>query len=123
MARARVGTFDSDNTNRDEHMMETVEGTSTRGSPCGSQAMGYKLPTFPSTAKLVVQGAVELHGVTVNHPIELGVETQDGVHFRVHFEFVWSLTAHKIERPSLLFMPVVDDTITIVGSAEITAKR
>jgi hypothetical protein len=40
----------------------------------------------------------------------------------VHFEFVESLTAHKIERPSLLFMPV-DDTITIVGSAEITAKR
>ncbi|MGD0837196.1 MAG: YceI family protein [Polyangia bacterium] len=122
MARAQVGTFDSDNTNRDEHMMETVEGTKYPWVTVRVAAMGYKLPTSPSTAKLVVQGAVELHGVTVNHPIELGVETQDGVHFRVHFEFVESLTAHKIERPSLLFMPV-DDTITIVGSAEITAKR
>jgi hypothetical protein len=41
--------------------------------------------------------------------------------FHVTFEFPESLTAHKIERPSLLFVPV-DDEIRIVGSADVTAK-
>ena len=68
-----------------------------------------------------MQGAVELHGVTVNHHIDLKLETKDGVHFQVRFEFIESLTAHKIERPSLLFV-AVDDAITIVGKADVTAK-
>lgn len=121
MARAQVGTFDSDNTNRDEHMMETVEGAKYPWVAVRIASAGYKLPTSANTTKIMVQGAVELHGVTVNHPIDLRVETKDGVHFQVHFEFVESLTAHEIERPSLLFVPV-DDAITITGNAEVTAK-
>lgn len=122
MARAQVGTFDSDNTNRDEHMMEAVEGAKYPWVAVRIASPGYKLPTSANTTKIMVQGAVELHGVTVNHPIELRVETKDGVHFQVRFEFVESLTAHKIERPSLFFVPV-DDAITITGNAEITAKQ
>jgi hypothetical protein len=121
MARAQVGTFDSDNSNRDEHMMETVEGAKYPWAVVRAALPGFKLPTSASTQKVTVSGAVELHGVTVNHPIELTVETKDGVHFHVGFEFVESLTAHKIERPSLLFV-AVDDAITIAGKADVTAK-
>jgi hypothetical protein len=64
---------------------------------------------------------VELHGVAVSHPIDLTLETKDGTHFHVSFEFPESLTAHKIERPSLLFV-AVEDLITIAGKAEVTAK-
>ena len=120
MARAQVGTFDSDNANRDEHMMETVEGAKYPWAVVRAAMPGFKLPTS-GTTKITVQGAVELHGVTVNHPIDLQLETKDGVHFKVRFEFVESLTAHKIERPSLLFV-AVDDAITIVGKADVTAK-
>jgi hypothetical protein len=121
MARAQVSTFDSDNTNRDEHMMETVEGAKYPWAVVRGVLPGYKLPTSANTSKITVQGAVELHGVTVNHPIDLTLTTKDGVHFEVRFDFVESLTAHKIERPSLLFVPV-DDAITIAGKAEVTAK-
>jgi hypothetical protein len=121
MARAQVSTFDSNNTNRDEHMMETVEVAKHPWVSVRIALPGFKLPASGST-KITVQGAVELHGVTVNHPIDMRVETKDGTHYQVSFEFPESLTAHKIERPSLLFV-AVDDIITVAGKAEVTAKK
>ncbi len=120
MARAMVSTFDSDNSNRDEHMMETVEGAKYPWVSVRAALAGFKLPASGSVT-VTVQAAVELHGVSVNHPIDIKLETQDGVHFKVGLEFEESLTAHKIQRPSLMFLPV-DDIIKIVGSGEVTAK-
>jgi len=120
MARAQVSTFDSENSNRDSHMMETVEGEKYPWAAVRAALPGFKLPTN-GTTKITVQASVELHGIAVNHPIDITLETNDGVHFHIGFEFSESLTAHKIERPSLLFV-AVDDLITIVGKAEVTAK-
>lgn len=120
MARAPVSSFDSDNGNRDQHMMETVEAAKYPWVVARVVVPGYRLPSSGS-AKVRADGAVELHGVTVNHKIELEVDAKDGNRFEVKFEFPESLTAHKIERPSLLFVPV-DDAITIAGKAEIVAK-
>jgi hypothetical protein len=120
MARAQVGTFDSNNTNRDEHMMETVEGEKYPWVSVRAALPGFKLPASGTTT-ITLQAAVELHGVAVNHPIDIKLETRDGQHFKASFEFDESLTSHKIERPSLMFVKV-DDTIRIVGSAEVTAK-
>jgi hypothetical protein len=120
MARAQVSTFDSDNTNRDSHMMETVEGEKFPWVSVRAALPGFKLPSSGATT-ITVQAAVELHGVSVNHPVDIKLETKDGVHFKASFSFDESLTAHKIERPSLLFV-AVDDLIKIVGSAEVTAK-
>ena len=121
MARAQVGTFDSSNTNRDAHMMEVVEGEKYPWASVRAALPGFKLPTAAGTTKINVQASVELHGVALSHPIDLTLQTKDGVHFHVSFEFPESLTAHKIERPSLLFV-AVDDLITIVGEADVTAK-
>lgn len=121
MARAQVSTFDSGNTNRDAHMMETVEGEKYPWVSVRAALSGFKLPATPGTTKINVQASVELHGVAVSHPIDLTLQTKDGVHFHVSFEFSESLTAHKIERPSLLFV-AVDDSIAIVGQADVTAK-
>jgi hypothetical protein len=120
MARAQVGTFDSDNSNRDSHMMETVEGEKYPWVSVRAALPGFKLPTSGTTT-ITVQASVELHGVPVTHPIDIKLETKDGTHFHASFEFRESLTAHKIERPSLLFV-AVDDTITISGKADITGK-
>jgi len=121
MARTQVSTFDSDNSNRDAHMMETVEGEKYPWVSVRGALPGFKLPTS-GTTKITVPASVELHGVAVSHPIDITVETKDGVHLHISFEFSESLTAHKIERPSLLFV-AVDDLITIVGKADITAKQ
>ena len=120
MARAQVGTFDSDNSNRDQHMMETVEGEKYPWVSVRAALPGFKLPTS-GTTKVTVQAAVELHGVPVNHPIDINLDTKDGKNFHISFTFPESLTAHKIERPSLMFV-AVDDTIVISGKADIAAK-
>jgi hypothetical protein len=122
MARAQVSTFDSGNTNRDAHMMEAVEGEKYPWASVRAVLPGFRLPAKPGTAKIKVQAEVELHGIAVSHPIDLDLETKDGVHFHVTFEFTESLTAHKVERPSLLFV-AVDDLMTLVGKADITAKN
>jgi hypothetical protein len=121
MARAQVGTFDSGNSNRDAHMMEAVEGEKYPWSVVRAVLPGFKLPSAAGSTKISVQASVELHGVAVTHPVDITLESKDGVHFQARFTFSESLTAHKIERPSLLFVPV-DDIITIVGKADITAK-
>ncbi len=122
MARAQVASFNSGNGNRDQHMMETMEEAKYPWVLVRVALPGFKLPTSAASTKITTQGAVELHGVTVSHPIDLQVDTQDGVHFQVSFHFPESLTAHKIERPSLLFIPV-DDIINIDGKAEVTATK
>ena len=120
MARAQVGSFDSDNANRDEHMMETVEGEKHPWATVKAALPGFRLPTS-GTSTITMQAAVDLHGVSVSHPITVKLETKDGVHFKASFTFDESLTAHKIERPSLMFVKV-DDLIEIQGTANVTAR-
>lgn len=120
MARTQVSTFDSDNANRDAHMMEAVEGEKYPWVSVRAAAPGFKLPAS-GTVTVAVQAAVELHGVAVNRAIDIKLETKDGIHFKASFEFDESLTAHKIERPSLMFV-AVDDIIKIIGKADVTAK-
>jgi hypothetical protein len=120
MARTQVGTFDSGNANRDSHMMETVEGEKYPWVSVKAALPGFKLPTTGTTT-VTVQASVELHGVSVTHPINITLQTKDGKRFQASFQFPESLTAHKIERPSLMFVPV-DDNITIVGKADVSAR-
>jgi hypothetical protein len=122
MARAPVRSFDSGNNNRDAHMMEAVEGEKYPWVSVRAALPGFKLPTEAGTSKLKLDAAVELHGVTVNHPVEIELVAKDSSHFHVRFQFLEKLTEHKIERPSLLFVPVNDD-ITISGEADVEAKR
>ncbi len=120
MARAQVSTFDSGNANRDAHMMEAVDGEKHPWVSVRAALPGFKLPTSGTTT-VTVQAAVELRGVAVQRPIDIKLVTNDGVRFKASFEFDESLTAHKIERPTLMFVPV-DDVIRIVGTADVVAK-
>jgi len=98
-----VTTFDSGNSNRDSHAMEVID------------AITYPDVHFTSTTvtpkgdSVDVEGLLTFHGVTDTVSIAASVQwnhsdvTVDG-HFNV------SLTAFKIERPSLLLIPV-DDTL------------
>ena len=100
-AVADVTTFDSGNSNRDSHAMEVVD------------ALSYPEVTFSSTAivpqgtSLLVSGKLTFHGVT--HDITaVAVPEWGNDKLIVRATMPISLTAFKVERPSLLFIPVHD---------------
>ncbi|MEI6948549.1 YceI family protein [Paraflavisolibacter sp. H34] len=96
---AKVSSFDSDNSNRDSHMLEATE------------ALKYPNVTFSSTSvseanhRLTVQGVLNFHGVGKNISFDASEQDVKG-HRIVTGGFTVLLTDHKIDRPSLLMMPV-----------------
>ncbi len=96
-----VMTFNSGNSNRDSHAMEVID------------ALTYPDVRFSSTEiiqhhdTLSVSGPLAFHGVT--KPVVINaIGRWDGMKLAVEGTFVLSLTDFKIERPSMLMMPVED---------------
>ena len=100
-AEVDVTTFDSGNSNRDSHAMEVID------------ALTYPEVTFMSTGitqvadSVRVAGKLTFHGVTrdIVVPGELAWSQN---RLDVHGQFDISLTEFKVERPSLLLIPVGD---------------
>ena len=97
-----VTTFNSGNSNRDSHAMEVID------------AISYPNVKFTSTGvtkegdKLKIAGKLTFHGVT--RPITIDAVTKwDNNKVTVTGNFVISLTEFKVERPSLLMIPVKDE--------------
>ena len=96
-----VTSFDSGNSNRDSHAMEVVD------------AMSFPNVTFASTNivsqgnSLIVAGKLTFHGVT-NDVTAIAIPEWGSDKLVVHATMPISLTAFKVERPSLLFIPVHD---------------
>jgi polyisoprenoid-binding protein YceI len=101
-AQVDVMTFDSGNSNRDSHAMEVVE------------SIKYPDVTFASTSvtqhgdSLNVAGKLTFHGVTKDI-VMTGATKWSQNKLDVHGNFEVSITAFKIERPSLLMIPVDDE--------------
>lgn len=105
-----VTTFDSGNSNRDSHAMEVID------------ALSYPEARFVSTSvaqsgdSVKVLGNLTFHGVTKEITIPAALKWSAN-RLDVHGDFVVSLTAFKIERPSLLMIPVSDELrFTIVAA-------
>jgi polyisoprenoid-binding protein YceI len=101
-AEVDVTSFDSGNSNRDSHAMEVVE------------ALLYPDASFTSTSvdqkgdSLFVKGKLTFHGVTKSITMT-GTDTWQPNRLDVHGAFTISLTEFKIDRPSLLMIPVEDN--------------
>jgi polyisoprenoid-binding protein YceI len=96
-----VTTFDSGNSNRDSHAMEVID------------AIDYPESRFDGTGftqkgdSLYIAGKVTFHGVT--RDITAGAVTHwTPGKLEVDGSFTLSLEAFKIDRPSLLMIPVED---------------
>ncbi len=105
-----VTTFDSGNSNRDSHAMEVID------------ALTYPEARFASTSisqsgdSVKVVGNLTFHGVTKEVTIPAALKWSAN-RLDVHGDFTVSLTAFKIERPSLLMIPVSDDLkFTVVAA-------
>lgn len=113
-AQVDVTTFDSGNSNRDSHAMEVLD------------AITYPDVNFASTSvtpagdSIRVAGKLTFHGVTRDIVAMLAqVWTSDQVTVKGTFDV--SLTDFKVDRPSLLMIPV-DDTLRFIVNAAFRLK-
>ena len=96
-----VTTFDSGNSNRDSHAMEVID------------AITYPDAKFEGTGftqkgdSLIITGKVTFHGVTREMTAGAATHWSEGK-LEVDGSFELSLAAFKIDRPSLLMIPVED---------------
>jgi len=96
-----VTTFDSGNSNRDSHAMEVID------------AIEFPDARFEGTGfvqkgdSLFITGKVTFHGVTRDMTAGAVSRWSQGS-LEVHGSFDLSLEAFKIDRPSLLMIPVED---------------
>ncbi len=114
MVRAGVESFDSANSNRDEHMKETVEAArfpTVELKALGSD--GFTPPaTFPTALKKTVKAQLSFHGVQNVFDLPVDLEWASMNEVKVSTTFTISLEAYKIDRPSLMFVKV-DDAMQI----------
>jgi polyisoprenoid-binding protein YceI len=96
-----VTSFDSQNSSRDSHAMEVID------------ALSFPEVTFTSSSiiaqgnSLIVAGKLTFHGVT-NDVTAIAIPEWGSDKLVIHATMPISLTAFKVERPSLLFIPVHD---------------
>ena len=113
-AQVDVTTFDSGNSNRDSHAMEVID------------AITYPEVTFSGESvvqngdSVHVMGKLTFHGVTKDVVIA-GTSLWSGNKLVLRGGFDVSLTAFKIDRPSLLMIPV-EDALTFDIVAAFTWK-
>jgi len=99
-----VSTFDSQNANRDSHMIEVVEG------------IKYPVITFVSTSitsddsKLTVNGNIVFHGVTKPVTFDATYKITDQ-RIEVTGRFTVNMSDFKIESPSLMGMSAKDEIV------------
>jgi polyisoprenoid-binding protein YceI len=112
MVRVPVATFDSGDGNRDAHAQEVLD-------PAKFPFVVFKgrsqLPTgvLPASAgvetlPLRLEGELELHGVKRPLAVEVTLSLRPDGTARAAGSFDVSLDAHRIERPSLLFVKIED---------------
>jgi len=111
----KVNHFDSDNTRRDSHMLEVLEGfiyptinwsvTSVRGA---------EGPWSPGVTRFTAEGPLTVHGVSrdVSIPVEIIVGALGELSFGAQFTIL--LEEYGIERPTLVFVPIDNELPIIV---------
>lgn len=100
---AKVASFDSQNANRDSHAIESMEGIKYPNVTFSSQQV-----QDDGSGKLSVMGNLTFHGVTrpmtvpITRKINGGMTVYEG-------SFDLKLTDFKIEKPTLMMVPVDDE--------------
>lgn len=99
---AKVSSFDSQNANRDSHALEALD------------ALKYPKVTFVSNDvqqqdnNLTIKGNLTFHGVT--KPIVIQAVRKEGNgQTSINGDFVIKLSDYKVERPSLMMVPVDEE--------------
>jgi polyisoprenoid-binding protein YceI len=108
MVRLPVTSLRSGDANRDEHMLEVLEaGKFPFVVLKGVARLGAsrEIPAEP----VPMQVQLQVHGVDTAQTVPLELKLQPDGTVRVRGAFVISLDAHRVQRPSLLFVKIDDD--------------
>jgi polyisoprenoid-binding protein YceI len=108
--KINVDKFNSDNSRRDSHMMEVLEGLIFPSITWTVTKLdGVTGPIKPGQYKAYASGPLTVHGVskTLDTPVVLDIEENGKV--TVSSSFSISLEEYAIERPTLVFIPIEDD--------------
>lgn len=108
MVRIKVESFDSANGNRDAHMKETLDTAKFPYVEFKGVTAGVKPSTFPWSASVTLKGVITFHGVQQPKEVPVKVTFANADHATVEGSFDFSLESFKVERPTLLFVPLED---------------
>ena len=108
LVRAAVASFDSGNSSRDSHMLETMEAAKFPLVQFKGESKVSLPTTYPARLDVTVAGEMEFHGRKrrENVPVTLTFSSPTEVRATAHFNV--SLDAYEVERPSLLLMKIDD---------------
>jgi hypothetical protein len=118
---APLGAFTSRNRNRDANAMAVLG--SRRYPEAAVRILGLRLAQSPSgswNATGEADGELSLHGVTRPFEAQVSAKLTDAAAIAIDAAFTLSLTAHQVERPMLLLLPI-DDRVAI--EARLLAAR
>jgi len=118
--RVRVATFDSGNSNRDEHMREATHEQSHPYAEVKGTMSGVTVP-LQQPLETTLHGTVELNGEKQAQDVAVKLQPAGGG-VRATFAFPLSLEAFKVERPQLLFIKI-DDRAVISGDLRFETAR
>jgi polyisoprenoid-binding protein YceI len=110
--RAKVASFDSGNSSRDEHVREVTHEPLHPYVQIKGTASGVQLP-ISAPIEHTLDGTLDFNGVQKPQKMVVHLEPQQGG-VRARFSFPISLEAFGVERPELLFVKV-DDKAEIAG--------
>jgi polyisoprenoid-binding protein YceI len=108
MVRIPVQSFDSGDSNRDSHMLETLQAG--KFPYVIFKGVGKVPGTAPGKpAQVVLRGELDFHGVKRAVEVPVTVEFGKDGSARVQGKMVVSLEAHQVERPSMLTIKLDDE--------------
>jgi len=110
--RTRIASFDSGNSNRDEHTREATHEPEHPFAEVKGTAQGVRLP-LAAPLDVQLEATVQLNGAQQQQRIPVRL-TAEGSAVRVRFSFSISLDAFHVERPELLLLKV-EDRVQIDG--------
>ncbi|MCO4770036.1 MAG: YceI family protein [Deltaproteobacteria bacterium] len=111
----KVDHFNSDNTRRDSHMIEVMEGLVFPTIDWDVQSVsGATGPWTPGVHSFKAKGPITVHGVTkaIEVPVEFTIGGQGEITFGANFTV--GLEDYGIERPTLVFVPIENEVPIIV---------
>jgi polyisoprenoid-binding protein YceI len=118
--RVPVASFDSGNSNRDEHMREATHEAAHPFVEVKGTMPQLQIPLAGPT-QVPLDARVELNGETERQTIPVTL-MPEGSRIRARFTFPISLDAHHVDRPELLLVKV-DDRITIEGDLLLEVQK
>lgn len=112
MVRIPVASFESGDGNRDSHMRDALEAS--RFPYVVFKGVGQIAAPLPARGQLtsVLKGELDFHGVKRAIEVPVSLELGPDGAAKVRGTMAVSLDAHRVERPSLLFVKL-DDACTI----------